>query len=65
MSATIDETKAQAFVGKVLGDTSGLTVTVMAALGDRLGIWKGLAAAGRCSRRGVPRQAGTPTTPTC
>ena len=40
---TIDPTKTEAFLGKVLGDTSGMTVTVMAAIGDRLNLFKNLA----------------------
>ncbi|MDQ6661140.1 MAG: SAM-dependent methyltransferase, partial [Chloroflexota bacterium] len=39
----IDPTKTEAFLGKVLGDTSGMTVTVMAAIGDRLNLFKNLA----------------------
>lgn len=42
----VDQAKAEAFVGKVLGDTSGMTVTVLAAIGDRLGLFKDLAANG-------------------
>jgi SAM-dependent methyltransferase len=45
-TATFDQAKAHAFVGKVLADTSGLTVTIMAAVGDRLNLWKDLAANG-------------------
>jgi len=40
---TIDPTRTEAFLGKVLGDTSGMTVTVMAAIGDRLNLFKNLA----------------------
>jgi SAM-dependent methyltransferase len=32
----------EAFVGKVLGDTTGLTNTVLAWIGDELGLWKDL-----------------------
>jgi 2-polyprenyl-3-methyl-5-hydroxy-6-metoxy-1,4-benzoquinol methylase len=45
-SRQIDETKQEAFVGKVLADTSGLTITVMAGIGDRLGLFKSLASDG-------------------
>ena len=41
--AAIDQAKMEAFVGKVLGDTSGLMTTVLAAIGDRLGLFKELA----------------------
>jgi SAM-dependent methyltransferase len=36
----------EAFVGKVLGDTTGLTNTVLAWIGDELGLWKDLHARG-------------------
>jgi 2-polyprenyl-3-methyl-5-hydroxy-6-metoxy-1,4-benzoquinol methylase len=42
----VDQEKVEAFVGKVLGDTSGTIVTVMAAIGDQLGLFKDLAAHG-------------------
>src|SRR5947209_8625979 len=38
----LDKAKADAFLKKVLGDTSGMVVTVMASLGDRLGLFKAL-----------------------
>src|SRR5690349_9786326 len=34
------------FVGKVMGDTVGLTNTVLAWIGDELGLWKELGAGG-------------------
>jgi hypothetical protein len=40
---TIEQTTAEAFLGKVLTDTSGLTTTIMASIGDRLGLFKQLA----------------------
>ena len=43
---TIDQAKADAFVGKVLGDTAALAVTVMSSIGDRLGLFKNLAQEG-------------------
>jgi SAM-dependent methyltransferase len=42
---SIDQTKTEAFLGKVLTDTSGLTTTIMAGIGDRLGLFKELAKA--------------------
>ncbi len=48
---TIDQAKTEAFVGKVLGDTSGMTVTVMAIIGDRLGLFKQLAQGPATSRQ--------------
>ena len=43
---TIDEAKVEEFVGKVLTDVSSTTTAVLAAIGDRLGLWKDLAANG-------------------
>jgi len=34
---TTNQAKTEAFLGKVLGDTSGLTTTIMSSIGDRLG----------------------------
>lgn len=39
----IDETKAEAFVGKALGDVSGTFTYMLAMIGDRLGLFKTLA----------------------
>jgi len=39
---TSDQAKAEAFLGKVLSDTSGLTTTIMASIGDRLGLFRNL-----------------------
>jgi 2-polyprenyl-3-methyl-5-hydroxy-6-metoxy-1,4-benzoquinol methylase len=44
--AVLDQTKVNQFVGKVLGDTSATLVTMLAAIGDRLGLFKELAASG-------------------
>lgn len=46
MQQTIDQAKADAFVGKVLADTAALAVTVMSSIGDRLGLFKNLAEQG-------------------
>src|SRR5437868_6286332 len=43
---TIDQAKAEAFVGKVLADTAALAVTVLSSIGDRLGLFKSLAQLG-------------------
>src|SRR5712692_7067606 len=40
---TIDQAKSEAFLGKVLSDTSGMTVTILASIGDRLSLFKQLA----------------------
>jgi len=38
---SVDQAKTEAFLGKVLSDTSGLTTTIMASIGDRqaTGTW--------------------------
>src|SRR6266446_9718679 len=40
---SVDQAKTEAFLGKVLSDTSGMTVTILASIGDRLGLFKQLA----------------------
>ncbi len=45
-TVTIDESKVEAFVGQVLGDASGFTTTLLASIGDRVGLWQGLQGAG-------------------
>lgn len=42
----MEQAEVEFFLNKVIADTSGLAVTVMAALGDRLGLFKDLAANG-------------------
>src|SRR5262249_60749855 len=42
----LDQAKMEAFVHKVLGDTSATLTTTLAVLGDRLGLFKDLAAHG-------------------
>ena len=46
IAASIDSAKQEAFVGQVLANTSAAMVTTLAALGDRLGLFKTLAALG-------------------
>lgn len=38
----VDQAKTEAFLGKVLADNTGLLVTVMASIGDRLGLFTAL-----------------------
>ena len=45
-TAEADATAAEEFVGRVLSDTSAAMVTTLSAIGDRLGIYKDLAANG-------------------
>jgi hypothetical protein len=42
----VDPAKVEAFAGKVFGDTVGLMTTAMSSIGDRLGLFKDLAANG-------------------
>lgn len=42
----IDQAKTEAFVGKVMADTTGLAVTVLSSIGDRLGLFRNLAEQG-------------------
>jgi SAM-dependent methyltransferase len=39
----IDQAKTEAFLGKVLSDTSGMTTTILASIGDRLSLFRHLA----------------------
>ena len=43
---TIDMAKLESFLGKALGDVSGMAVAVMAGIGDRLGLFQQLAVHG-------------------
>ena len=54
---TIDQAKADAFVGKVLGDTAALAVTVMSSIGDRLGLFKSLAQQGPATSEELAQRA--------
>jgi 2-polyprenyl-3-methyl-5-hydroxy-6-metoxy-1,4-benzoquinol methylase len=56
---TVDEAKVEEFLGKVLGDTAGLTTTVLASIGDRLGLWKDLAANGPATSDELATRTGT------
>ena len=54
---TIDQAKADAFVGKVLADTAALAVTVMSSIGDRLGLFKNLAELGSATSAELAERA--------
>jgi SAM-dependent methyltransferase len=54
---TIDQAKADAFVGKVLADTAALAVTVMSSIGDRLGLFKNLAQQGPATSEELAERA--------
>ena len=55
MTSVIDAEKA---VGKVLTDSSAALVTTLAALGDRLGLFKALAAGGPATSSELAARAG-------
>src|SRR5690242_5399515 len=40
--SNFDQSRQEAFIGKVLGDTSAAMTTVLASIGDRLGLFKDL-----------------------
>ena len=56
--ASIDSAKQEAFVGQVLANTSAAMVTTLAALGDRLGLFKTLAALGPATSVDIAAHAG-------
>jgi 2-polyprenyl-3-methyl-5-hydroxy-6-metoxy-1,4-benzoquinol methylase len=58
VAASIDSAKQDAFVGQVLANTSGAMVTTLAALGDRLGLFKTLAASGPATSAEIAARAG-------
>jgi SAM-dependent methyltransferase len=58
-STTFDQGRADAFVGKVLGDTVGLATTAMASIGDRLGLFKDLARNGPSTSAELAGRTGT------
>jgi hypothetical protein len=55
----IDQAKQEAFVNKVLGDTSATMTTILASIGDRLGLFKDLATKGPGTSAEVGRRTGT------
>ncbi len=55
---TIDQAKAEAFVGKALANTSATTTTILAVIGDRLGLFKNLAAHGAATSAELAERAG-------
>jgi 2-polyprenyl-3-methyl-5-hydroxy-6-metoxy-1,4-benzoquinol methylase len=54
-----DTTKTEAFLERVLADTSATTVTVLAGIGDRLGLFKALANSGPATSVELASRAGT------
>ena len=58
VAASIDSAKQEAFIGQVLANTSAAMVTTLAALGDRLGLFKTLAASGPATSAEIAARAG-------
>jgi hypothetical protein len=56
---TINPAKQEAFVHKVLGDTSATMTTVLASIGGRLGLFKDLAANGPTTSTELAQRTGT------
>ena len=56
--SALDQARMEAFVGKVLGDTSAALTTTLAVLGDRLGLFKDLAARGPTTSAELATRAG-------
>jgi 2-polyprenyl-3-methyl-5-hydroxy-6-metoxy-1,4-benzoquinol methylase len=54
----VDQAKLEAFVGKVLADTSATMITMLVTIGDRLGLFKDLAAHGPSSASELADRAG-------
>ena len=55
----MDQEKMEAFVGKVLGDTSATMTSILAILGDRLGLFKDLAANGATTAAELAKRTNT------
>ncbi|HXX14972.1 MAG TPA: class I SAM-dependent methyltransferase [Candidatus Eremiobacteraceae bacterium] len=55
----IDQAKQEAFVHKVFGDTSATMTTLLASIGDRLGLFKDLAANGPGTSTEIGGRTGT------
>lgn len=55
---TVDQERADAFMGKALGDLSGATTVLLCILGDRLGLFTTLAAGGPATSDELAQRAG-------
>lgn len=53
-----DQDRADAFVGAALTNTTGFAVTVLAGIGDRLGLWRALAERGPATSAQLADRAG-------
>src|SRR5260370_38035977 len=59
MGGVMDEVKAGESTGRVRGDTAATTTTVLAAIGDKLGLFKDLAANGPSDSGELASRTGT------
>ena len=59
MATKTVEQQTEEFLGKVLDDTSGLTNTILAAIGDRLGLFKALADGGPATSAELAARTGS------
>jgi SAM-dependent methyltransferase len=57
-TAGLDEKKVEEFVGRVLTDTSAAMITILCAVGDRLGLFRDLAASGPATSTQLADRAG-------
>jgi SAM-dependent methyltransferase len=57
-SEHVDQAKQEAFVGKILGDIGAAMATTLASIGDRLGLFKHLAAHGASTSGELAARAG-------
>src|SRR5205807_8875447 len=55
----LDKQRAKAFTERVLADSSGMGVTMLAYIGDRLGLFKDLAAHGPATSAELATRTGT------
>src|SRR5437763_17171403 len=63
---SVDQAKTEAFLGTVLSDTSGLTTTIMASIGDRLELFKQLAQApATCAQLATRAENNARSAPEC
>jgi SAM-dependent methyltransferase len=58
IETTVDAAAAEAFVGRVLADTTAGMVTTLSSLGDRLGIYRDLAANGPATSAALAERTG-------
>ncbi len=58
MTTTVDQSKAEAFMNKVVGDFSATLISAMCTLGDRLDLFKNLDAAGPATSEELAQRTG-------